>query len=99
MENTNFQDLIKEMEERIIGAISTKLDSKFEETLQKINSKVTNNESAITELKDTQNELNDKVINITARLDFDTEQTADNTERLDKIDREMKCYELRLKET
>ena len=40
------------MEQRIIGTISTKLDSKFEETLEKINMKVANNESEIREWKE-----------------------------------------------
>ena len=86
------------MKEEIVGAISTKLDAKFDETLRSINSKVNQNEKDIIEIKDKQNENSEKITNLTAKVDVDNDQLVDNTERLDKIDKDAKCYELRLKE-
>ena len=98
MEQDQIEKMIKIMKEEIVGAISTKLDAKFDETLRSINSKVNQNEKDIIEIKDKQNENSEKITNLTAKVDVDNDQLVDNTERLDKIDKDAKCYELRLKE-
>ena len=95
----SMQDMISEMEARIVSAISNKLDKKFDETLDKMSSRITQNEQSITAMQEGQKDLTEKVDNLTARYDVDSETLVDNTERLDNIDRTNKCFELRLKET
>ena len=90
------QDMISEMEARIVSAISNKLDKKFDETLDKMSSRITLNEQSITAIQEGQKDLTEKVDNLTARYDVDSETLVDNTERLDNIDRTNKCFELRL---
>ena len=41
--------------------------------------------------------IKDDIIDLTARVDTDNEITVDNTERLDKIDKDNKCFDIRLK--
>ena len=78
--------------------IQEKLDAKFDETIEKLNTKVNKAESDIVGIRDDVKVIKDDIIDLTARVDTDNEITVDNTERLDKIDKDNKCFEIRLKE-
>ena len=79
--------------------LEVKLDQKLDKTLSKINEKVTKNETAIVELQDKQKDNIEKVDDLTARMNVDNEILVDNTESLDKIDKDNKLMELRVTET
>ena len=92
MEIEQIQKMITEMKNEIIVALDekleVKLDKKLDKTLSKINEKVTKNKTAIVELQDKQKDNIEKVDNLTARMNVDNEILVDNTERLDKIDKD-----------
>ena len=99
MNYEQFQEAMKLMKEEIIQAIETKLDKKLEDTLDRMNKKVNDNEADIREINEDNKEIKDKLTELTARVNVDNESVVDNTERLDKVDRTLKLMELRCKET
>ena len=103
MKIEQIQKMIVDMKNEIIVALDekleAKLDQKLDKTLSKINEKVTNNKTAIVEVQDKQKDNIEKVADLTARMNVDNEILVDNTERLDKIDKDNKLMELRVTET
>ena len=87
MNYEQFQEAMKLMKEEIIQAIETKLDKKLEDTLDRMNKKVNDNEADIREIKEDNKKIKDKLTELTARVNVDNESVVDNTERLDKMDR------------
>ena len=79
--------------------ISNKLDKKFDESLEKLNKKVSENETEISNMKETNKVTNEKLDNVIAQSDLDHDQIIDNTERIDKIDSNIKLFEIRLRKT
>ena len=98
MDIDKMKDLIADLKNDIIVAIEEKLDKKLENTLDKLCSSVKNNETAITEIEDNQKINTGKIAEIEARVNVENETLVDNTERIDKLDRDMKLAELRMKE-
>ena len=98
MDIDKMKDLIADLKNDIIVAIEEKLDKKLENTLDKLCSSVKNNETAITEIEDNQKINTGKIAEIEARINVDNETLVDHTEKIDKLDRDMKLAELRMKE-
>ena len=98
MDIDKMKDLIADLKNDIIVAIEEKLDKKLENTLDKLCSSVKNNETAITEIEDNQTINTGKIAEIEARINVDNETLVDHTEKIDKLDRDMKLAELRMKE-
>ena len=99
MDREQMNEMINSIQEGVIKALQKKLDSKFDEAIQKINNKATNNEISILNVQEEIKTIKENMDNITAKVETDNEQVVDNLERIDNIDKNMKCYELRLKET
>ena len=91
-------DFLSNLKNEIVEAVQEKLDAKFDETIEKLNTKVNKAESDIVGIRDDVKVIKDDIIDLTARVDTDNEITVDNTERLDKLDKDNKCFEIRLKE-
>ena len=98
MDIDKMKELIADLKNDIIVAIEEKLDKKLENTLDKLCSSVKKNETAITEIEDNQKINTGKIAEIEARVNVENETLVDNTERIDKLDRDMKLAELRMKE-
>ena len=99
MDREQMNEMINSIQEGVIEALQKKLDSKFDEAIQKINNKATNNEISILNVQEEIKTIKENMDNITAKVETDNDQMVDNLERIDNIDKNMKCYELRLKET
>ena len=85
MNYEQFQEAMKLMKEEIIQAIETKLDKKLEDTLDRMNKKVNDNEADIREIKEDNKEIKDKLTELTARVNVDNESVVDNTERFPRL--------------
>ena len=98
MDQQQIKELFKDIKNEIIEKIEKKLDSKFDEAIDRINLKTTRNEEAILEINSEVSDIKEKMIDLEAKVNTNTDTTVDNTERLDKTDKEYKLTNLRLKE-
>ena len=102
MDEEQLKSIMKEINDKLdskFEEISNKLDKKFDESIEKLNKKVIENETEISNMKETNKATNKKLDNVIAQSDLDHDQIIDNTERIDKIDSNIKLFEIRLKET
>ena len=99
MDVEQIQKMMNQMKNDILVAMDEKLDKKLENTLDKLTSKVNKHETDFIELQEGQKDNLKKLDDLTARVDLDNETLVDNTESLDKLDRDYKLMELRATET
>ena len=102
MDEEQLKSIMKEINDKLdskFEEISNKLDKKFDESIEKLNKKVIENETEISNMKETNKATNEKLDNVIAQSDLDHDQIIDNTERIDKVDSNIRLMEIRLKET